>query len=146
VQSLWERLTDTKTGEPLTLVVKGRNLLIPQAAKQAARFSFDELCARPLGPADYLAIAAVFDTVFVERVPALTPEHRNEARRFVTFIDTLYDRQIRLVMSAATEPEAIYADGDGAFAFARTVSRLNEMMSAGYWSAGPDRARAAILT
>jgi cell division protein ZapE len=146
VQSLWERLTDTKSGEPLTLVVKGRNLLIPQAAKQAARFSFDELCARPLGPADYLAIAAVFDTVFVERVPALTPEHRNEARRFVTFIDTLYDRQIRLVMSAATEPEAIYADGDGAFAFARTVSRLNEMMSAGYWSAGPDRARAAILT
>ncbi len=146
VQSLWERLTDTAAGEPLTLVVKGRNLVVPQAAKQAARFSFTELCERPLGPADYLAIAAVFDTVFVERVPALPPDHRNEARRFVTFIDTLYDRQIRLVMSAASAPEAIYADGDGAFAFARTVSRLNEMMSAGYWSAGPDRARAAILT
>jgi len=146
VQSLWERLTDAQTGEPLTLVVKGRNLVVPQAAKQAARFSFAELCERPLGPADYLAIAAVFDTVFVERVPALSPDHHNEARRFVTFVDTLYDRQIRLVMSAAVAPEALYSDGDGAFTFARTVSRLNEMLSAGYWSAGPDRARAAILT
>jgi cell division protein ZapE len=146
VQSLWERLTDTQAGEPLTLVVKGRNLVVPQAAKMAARFSFEELCARPLGPADYLAIAAVFDTVFVERVPALGPDQRNEARRFITFVDTLYDRQIRLVISAAAPPEDLYTEGDGAIAFARTASRLREMMSAGYWSAGPDRARAAILT
>jgi cell division protein ZapE len=101
---------------------------------------------KPLGPADYLAIAAVFDAVFVEGVPVMGPEQRNEARRFVTFIDTLYDRQIRLVLSAATPPEGIYPLGDGTFEFARTVSRLKEMMSAGYWTAGPDRARAAILT
>jgi cell division protein ZapE len=146
VQSLWERLTDTAQGEPLTLIVKGRELVIPQAAKQAARFSFEALCVKPLGPADYLAIAAVFDAVFVEGVPVMGPEQRNEARRFVTFIDTLYDRQIRLVLSAATPPEGIYPLGDGTFEFARTVSRLKEMMSAGYWTAGPDRARAAILT
>jgi cell division protein ZapE len=84
--------------------------------------------------------------VFVEGVPALGPDQRNEARRFITFIDTLYDRQIRLVMSAAAQPENLYTEGDGAIAFARTASRLREMMSAGYWSAGPDRARAAILT
>ncbi len=146
VQSLWQRLTDTEQGEPLTLVVKGRNLVIPQAAKQTARFSFDALCGQPLGPPDYLAIAAVFDTVVLERIPELGADQRNEARRFITFIDTLYDRQIRLIASAATSPEGIYREGSGTFEFARTVSRLQEMMSAGYWTAGPDRARAAILT
>ena len=130
----------------MTLLVKGRKLIVPQAAKRAARFDFRELCAAALGPADYLAIAAVFDTVFLEHIPALKPEQLNEARRFVNLIDTLYDRQIRLVASAETPPDGIYATGRNSFEFVRAVSRLKEMLSASYWSAGPDRARAAILT
>ena len=146
MQWLWKRLTDTDRGEPLTLSVKGRDFIVPQAARRIARFDFADLCQAPVGPADYLAVAAVFDAVFVERIPALQPAEVNAARRFTTLIDTLYDRQIRLAASADTPPEGIFAAGLDTFEFARTVSRLREMISASYWAAGPDRARAAILT
>jgi cell division protein ZapE len=146
MQWLWKRLTDTDRGDPLILAVKSRVFRVPQAAKRIARFDFADLCQAAVGAADYLAVAAVFDTVFVEKIPELQPAQLNEARRFTTLVDTLYDRQIRLVASAETPPEGIYAAGLGTFEFARTVSRLREMISASYWAAGPDRARAAILT
>jgi cell division protein ZapE len=84
--------------------------------------------------------------VFVEHIPVLQPAQVNEARRFTTLIDTLYDRQLRLAASAETPAEGIYAAGLNTFEFARTASRLREMISPSYWAAGPDRARAAILT
>ena len=94
---------------------------------------FRSLCAQPLGPPDYLALAKHFGTVFVEHIPALGPDRRNEAKRFVTLIDTLYDGHVRLVASSAQAPDGIYPAGDHAFEFGRTVSRLKEMQSASWW-------------
>ena len=87
---------------------------------------------RPLGAADYLALAERFHTIILEGIPAMGPEQRNEAKRFNTLIDTLYDRHVNLVASAAAAPEALYPEGDFAFEFERTVSRLQEMQSAQY--------------
>ena len=125
-------LTDQAEGEPDELEVQGRRVAVPQQARGVARFSFAELCGRPLGPADYLAIAARYHTLILEGVPQLTPERRNEARRFVMLIDVLYDNRRRLICSAAAPPEALYLEGDGRFEFDRTISRLNEMQSAAY--------------
>ena len=133
VQDLWRRLTDTEQGEPMQVDVLGRKLHVPQAAHACARFSFADLCGQPLGPPDYLALARNFGTVFVEHIPALGPDRRNEARRFVTLIDTLYDARVRLVASSAQAPDGIYPAGDHAFEFTRTISRLKEMQSASWW-------------
>ena len=133
LQDLWRRLTDTEAGEPMEVAVLGRKLHVPQAAHACARFSFADLCAQPLGPPDYLALARHFGTVFVEHIPALGPDRRNEAKRFVTLIDTLYDGHVRLVASSAQAPDGIYPEGDHAFEFGRTVSRLKEMQSASWW-------------
>ncbi|MEL7129264.1 MAG: AFG1/ZapE family ATPase, partial [Pseudomonadota bacterium] len=94
--------------------------------------SFEDLCVNPLGPADYLAIATQYHTVFIDGIPTLGPDKRNEAARFVTLIDALYEGRVNLVASAAAEPEALYPQGDGSFEFQRTVSRLHEMRSAEY--------------
>ncbi len=133
LQDLWRRLTDTERGEPMEVDVLGRRLHVPQAAHGCARFFFADLCERPLGPPDYLALAHNFRTVFVEHIPALNPERRNEAKRFVLMIDTFYDARVRLVASSAQPPEGIYPAGDHAFEFGRTVSRLKEMQSASWW-------------
>lgn len=133
LQEIWQRLTDTVQGEAMDLDVLGRKLHVPQAAHGCARFSFAALCEKPLGPPDYLAIAAQFRTVFIEHVPALGPERRNEAKRFVLLIDTLYDARVRLVATSAEPAETIYPAGDHAFEFGRTVSRLKEMQSASWW-------------
>lgn len=133
LQDLWERLTDTRQGQPMDLAVLGRSLRVPQAAAGCARFGFAELCEAALGPADYLALAANFRVLFVERIPALGPERRNEAKRFVLLIDTLYDGKVRLVATSAQPPEGISPAGDHAHEFGRTVSRLREMQSAAWW-------------
>lgn len=133
LQDLWVRLTDTEKGQPRDIEVLGRKLAVPQAAGGAARFSFADLCEQPMGPPDYLALAENFRIVFIERIPALGPDRRNEARRFVLLIDALYDRRVRLVATSAGAPEAIYPAGDHAFEFGRTVSRLKEMQSAAWW-------------
>ena len=109
------------------------------------RDSFDNLCAKAHGPADYLAIAERFHTVFVDHIPELTSAQRNEAKRFVTLVDALYDRQVKLIASAAVGPEAIYPSGDGAFQFARTASRLQEMQAQDYLSK-PHRVGAMDVT
>ena len=129
IQETWRRLTDSERGEPLEIEVKGRKLKVPQAANGCARFTFADLCEAPLGPADYLAIARHFRTIFIEHVPVLTPSQRNEAKRFVTLIDTLYDSHVRLVTSSEGPPEGIYRRTE----FARTASRLREMQSASWW-------------
>ena len=114
----------------------GRTLVVPQAAKGVARFAFEDLCARPLAAADYLAIAHSFHTVLIDHIPKLGPEQRNEARRFVVLVDTLYDEGVKLICSAAAAPDALYETGDGAEAFRRTASRLHEMQGEDYLKRG----------
>ncbi len=125
-------LTDGAAGEPAEVAVMGRIVPVPSAAKGVARFSFAELCEKPLGAPDYLAIAKTFHTVILSDVPLLPPARRNEARRMVTLIDALYEHKVNMVVSAAAEPDALYPEGDTAFAFERTASRLIEMQSADY--------------
>lgn len=131
----FERLTLGAQAQSCELTVKGRKIPVSREAAGVARFTFDELCARPLGPSDYLMIAASFHTVMLENVPTLSPAKRNEAARFVSLIDALYEAKTKLVVSAEAEPEALYPEGDGAFEFQRTASRLHEMRSADYIAA-----------
>ena len=133
IQKIWERLTDVPKGEPHEIPVLGRSLHVPESAHGCARFTFTDLCEAPLGPPDYLALAANFQTIFVEDIPALKTSQRNEAKRFVLLIDTLYDARIHFVASSAQPPERIYPHGDHRFDFVRTVSRLQEMQSAAWW-------------
>ncbi|NNE21036.1 MAG: cell division protein ZapE [Rhizobiales bacterium] len=135
VQALWLELTEVETGDAHTLTVKGRELVIPQAARGAARFAFADLCEAALGAADYIAIAADYRTVFIEHIPVISPEQRNEAKRFITLIDALYDRGTKLVVSAAAKPDMLYPKGPHQFEFDRTTSRLNEMQSESYFHA-----------
>jgi cell division protein ZapE len=132
MDAAWRRVTGTAQGERATLSVQGRELVVPKAAKGAARFTFEELCARPLGAADYLALARTYHTLFLDRIPLLTPAMSNDARRFTLLIDTLYDEQVKLVCSAAGNPDELYATGENADAFRRAASRLMEMQSADY--------------
>lgn len=128
----WKQLTDGAPNEPLKLEVQGRVLRLDKQAHGVAWLTFGELCVRPLGANDYLTLAKVCHTVLLQGIPALTREERNEAKRFVTLIDTLYDQRVKLIATAATAPEDIYPQGDGTFEFARTVSRLHEMQSEQY--------------
>ncbi len=132
IRKVWRMLTGRDTGAPASVTVKGREVAVPEAAMGVARFSFADLCAKPLGANDYLAIARNFHTVIMEHVPILTPDRRNEARRFNTLIDTLYDNGTGLIVSADAEPDALYPAGDGADLFQRTASRLMEMRSEEY--------------
>jgi cell division protein ZapE len=136
MDAAWLKLTDRTGGAPLNLTVLGRTVRVPRAARGVARFSFDDLCCQPLAGADYLAIAHAFHTVLIDRIPKLGPEQRNEARRFVLLIDTLYDEGVKLICSAAAAPEMLYAAGDGVEAFRRTASRLHEMQSEEYLRRG----------
>ena len=129
-------LSGDKIGNPESLEVQGRKLEIPCAAMGVARFDFEELCAEALGAADYLAIAWHYHTVIIANVPRLGPENRNEAKRFVTLIDALYENRVKFICSAEVEPQQLYSEGSGAFEFQRTVSRLMEMQSEEYLAAG----------
>jgi cell division protein ZapE len=133
-EHLWVDMTRLNEEREVIVPVNERLLRLPRAAGPLLRVSFDELCARPLGAADYLAIAEQFTTVFLEQVPLLTPDKRNEARRFVTLIDMLYEASTKLVVLAAAKPDKLYPMGDGAFEFERTASRLEEMRSEDYVS------------
>lgn len=128
----WSRLTLGAEPQHVLLTVKGRKLDVSREAAGVARFTFEELCARPLGPLDYLTLASTFHTVILEGIPLLTPDRRNEAARFVSLIDALYEARTKLVASAAADPDRLYPEGDGAFEFQRTASRLFEMRSASY--------------
>jgi len=132
----WGRLVAGVRPAPCTVEVKGRKVQVPRAAMGVARFHFDDLCRKPLGPADYLKIARSFHTLLVDEIPAMGPQSRNEAKRFVTLIDALYENKTKLVCSAEAAPEALYPAGDGSFEFERTASRLFEMQSESYMAAG----------
>jgi cell division protein ZapE len=114
----------------------GRTLHVPKSLKGVAVFSFKRLCAEARGAPDYLAIARRFHTVIIVGIPVLGPEKRNEAARFVTLIDALYEYKVKLLASADAEPAVLYPEGDGAFEFERTVSRLMEMQSDDYLALG----------
>ncbi len=114
----------------------GRTLHVPKSLKGVAVFSFKRLCGEARGAADYLAVARHFHTVILVGIPRLGLENRNEAARFVTLIDALYEHKVKLLASADAEPEALYEQGDGAFEFQRTVSRLREMGSDDYLALG----------
>lgn len=135
LNDMFDDLTDGADPEPVVLHVKGRAILIPRTGHGVARLTFSELCEKPLGAADYLALAAMFHTILIDHVPKLSYDRRNEAKRFVTLIDVLYEHRRRVVISADAAPDALYVAGDTAFEFARTVSRLREMQSATYLQA-----------
>ena len=128
----FDRLTMGAEPRQCSLRVKGRDLPIPREAAGVARFAFADLCERPLGPIDYLAIAANFHTVLIDNIPRLGTEKRNEAARFVSLIDALYEAKVKLIASANADPDDLYPSGDGSFEFQRTVSRLHEMASVEY--------------
>ncbi|AZO49998.1 MAG: cell division protein ZapE [Mesorhizobium sp.] len=125
----WRAMTHGKPVAETTLTVKGRQVVVPRAAGDAARFSFADLCERPLGARDFLAIAGRFSTIFIDHVPVLGEGKRNEAKRFILLIDTLYDHHTRLVVSADAPPPGLYTAkrGNEVFEFERTASRLIEM-------------------
>lgn len=114
----------------------GRKLHVPKSLKGVAVFSFKRLCGQPRGAADYLAIAQRFHTVIIVGIPVMSREMRNEAARFVTLIDALYEHKVKLLASADADPAGLYPSGDGSFEFQRTVSRLEEMRSAEYLAQG----------
>jgi len=131
-EALWSGMTHGMHEREAVLTVNERKLHLPRTCGPMLRTSFAEMCAANNGPADYLAIAERFTTVFIADVPLLTPEKRNEARRFVGLIDALYEAKAHTVVLAEAEPADLYPKGDGAFEFERTVSRLEEMRSEDY--------------
>jgi cell division protein ZapE len=141
----FKRLTGRERGEPMALKVKGHPLEVPQAASGVARFSFADLCDKPLGASDYLALARDFHTIVVDAIPAMTVERRNEAKRFITLIDALYEHRVKLLASAEVEAPDLYRAETGreSFEFDRTVSRLIEMRSEDYLSLSHGRADSA---
>jgi len=114
----------------------GRMLFVPKSLKGVAVFSFKRLCGEPRGASDYLAIARAYHTVIIVGIPVMGPDQRNEAARFVTLIDALYEHRVKLLATADAEPEGLYRAGEGSFEFERTVSRLKEMQSADYLAQG----------
>lgn len=125
----WEELTDGAKGEATAITVLDRIVAVPCAAAGIARFHFKELCDRPLGASDYLALGATYHTLLIDEIPLLGPSNHNEARRFITLIDALYESRTKLVASMAAQPDRLYPEGIGAFEFTRTASRLMEMQS-----------------
>jgi cell division protein ZapE len=128
----WLDLTHGHPGVAIDIDVKGRALHVPRAAMGIARFPFAQLCERPLGSLDYLALAHNFHTVMIDGIPAMTPAQRSVSRRFVNLIDTLYDCRVCLIASAASEPAGLFAGNEVPLLAERTVSRLMEMRSEGY--------------
>jgi cell division protein ZapE len=130
----WRRLTGGRAGAPQDLALKGRAVHVPRAAMGVARFTFHDLCEAPLAAADYLRIAREYHTVILDHIPVMTYDNRNAAKRFIILIDTLYDTNVKLIASAAAEPDALYQADEGfeVQEFKRTASRLIEMLSQPY--------------
>ncbi|RVT82151.1 cell division protein ZapE [Rhodobacteraceae bacterium CCMM004] len=129
MERLWGELAGGP-GEELVLRVTGREVVLDRFRGGVAWATFWDLCARPLGAADYLALAEAVRVLMIEGIPHLSSENYNEARRFVTLIDALYEARVRVIASAADTPENLYLEGEGSFEFARTASRLREMQAA----------------
>ena len=132
MEALWAELTGNAAQRPLMLTVNKREVEIPAFYNGVARGRFHEFCGRMLGAADYLAIAEAARVVMMEDIPCLGRTNFNEAKRFVTLIDALYEAKVRFIASAQAQPEYLYLEGEGSFEFERTASRLREMQSAGW--------------
>jgi cell division protein ZapE len=135
MNAAFARLTAGAAPAAETLDVQGRSLSVQRQAMGVARFSFEELCAKPLGAADYLALSRHYHTVLLDHVPKMGLDQRTWAARFMTLVDALYESKTKLVMSADGQPDELYVSGEGAFEFQRTASRLHEMRSADYLAA-----------
>jgi cell division protein ZapE len=142
MDALWGRLTGGAPDAPGELRSLGRSIVVPRAALGAARFGFAELCEAPLGARDYLRLAHAYDTVMIEHVPVFDRTSPSAQKRFILLVDTLYDRGVKLSASFAAPLDALDQNGRMAAEFARTVSRLIEMQSAGYLEGRP-RARSS---
>jgi len=136
IDTAWHALTHGESGAH-TLHVKGREVVLDKFHNGVARAKFFDLCGRPLGAADYLALADTVRVLILEDVPQLGRDNFNEAKRFVTLVDALYEARVRVIMSAAATPEMLYLEGEGTFEFERTASRLREMQAAD-WAQEPD--------
>lgn len=134
LEETWHRLTRPLIPCAQTIRVQGRDLTMV-GTPTIVRASFDDLCANALGAADYLGIAHHYSTLILEDIPKMGPENRNEAKRFVTLVDAIYEAKTKLIVSAQTDIENLYEQGDGAFEFERTISRLIEMQSLEYLGA-----------
>jgi len=134
IEAAWKRLIGPALPRETCLTVQGRKITLERTAAGTARTSFDHLCNRALGPADYLRLSQAFQTLILENVPQMGPESRNQAKRFVTLVDALYETRTKLIMSAEVEPDQLYVDGKGSFEFERTASRLIEMRGRDYLS------------
>lgn len=132
MNAAWQNMISGGHEHKEEITIKGRKLIVPRAARGAARFDFADLCERPLGASDYLSLVRRYGAIYIDHIPIMGPELRNEAKRFSTLIDTIYDAKVKLVCSAEGEPDDLYPDGHGAFEFERTASRLMEMRSADY--------------
>ena len=134
LDNAWRRLAGDHAGAPHELMVKGHAVRVPKAAMGVARFSFDDLCAQPLAASDYLKIAHEFHTIIVDHIPVMDYAQRNEAKRFIILIDTLYDNAVKVLASAEAQPDELYVATEGyeANEFKRTASRLIEMRSQAY--------------
>lgn len=132
LQLHFAELTGNAPMQPGSISVAGRELSFAAIHDPVALVTFEEICMRPLAAADYLAVAERFNTLLISGIPHFSPENRNEAKRFVTLVDILYERKVKLICSAAVKASQLYPEGDGSFEFARTVSRLMEMQSEFY--------------
>ncbi|MCQ8783561.1 cell division protein ZapE [Mangrovibrevibacter kandeliae] len=139
----WQLLLGTEKERPASLSVKGHIVQVPRAGNGAARFGFEQLLRRPLGAQDFLALAQRFHTILLEDVPVMAEAERNEAKRFIALVDTLYDAGRRILVSAEAPAESLYRGRSGAeaFEFDRTASRLVEMRSDAYLEAAEAAAR-----
>ena len=135
VQEIIKTLTAEKKLKSTKIKVWGREVKIKKTYEKIAVINFDELCRTELAASDYQTICKSFDLIFLLKVPHLLAEDVNEAKRFVLFIDEVYENKVALIVVAKTKPEEIYENGIGAEAFKRTVSRLNEIKSDHYWRA-----------
>jgi cell division protein ZapE len=134
LDNTWQRLTGGNHGAAEELTLKGRAVHVPRAFMGVARFSFHDLCEAPLGAIDYLRIAREYHTIVLDHIPVMSYANRNAAKRFIILVDTLYDMNVKLIASAAAEPDALYQADEGfeAQEFKRTASRLIEMRSQAY--------------
>ncbi|HSN24356.1 MAG TPA: AFG1/ZapE family ATPase, partial [Methylomicrobium sp.] len=128
----YNELTHFSEMQPVELPVFGRTVRLAAAHGDVAYTSFEELCVQPLGAADYLKIAGEFSTIIMANIPKLSTAFRNEAKRFVTLIDALYEHKVKFICTAEAPAKELYIEGDGVFEFERTVSRLMEMQSESY--------------
>ena len=135
LKDTFERLSQNASPEQQTLKIKGRKVVIEKTSDDIAWATFNELCAKPLGAEDYQTLAKTFTVLLLQGIPQLSKEKRNEAKRFVTLIDELYEHKTKLVCTAAAAPEKLYPEGDGSVEFERTASRLREMQGADWFHA-----------